>query len=80
MSTIREIRERLRLTQAAFGERIGCSQGNVGFYERGEQTLPVERAERLIGVAAADGLQLTLDQIYGRAPLPLAENSEKKAA
>jgi putative transcriptional regulator len=76
MSTIREIRERLRLTQAAFGERIGCSQGNVGFYERGEQTLPVERAEKLIDVAAAGGLQLTLDQIYGRTPLPPAPQEQ----
>lgn len=70
MSRIREIRERLGLTQAAFGECIGCSQGNVGFYERGEQKLPVDRAERLIEQAAPRGLKLTLDQIYGRVPLP----------
>jgi putative transcriptional regulator len=70
MSRIREIRERLKLSQADFGKAIGCTQGNVGFYERGEQSMPVERAERLIDVAARDGLHLTLDQVYGRTPLP----------
>lgn len=70
MSRIREIRERLQMTQAAFGAAINCSQGNVGFYERGSQTIPVDRAEVLIDVAAKHGLRLSLDQIYGRKPLP----------
>jgi transcriptional regulator with XRE-family HTH domain len=70
MSRIREIRKRLDLTQAEFGAGIRCTQGNVGFYERGEQALPVDRAQTLIEFAAAKGLRLTLDQIYGRKPLP----------
>lgn len=76
MSRILEIRKRLRLTQAEFGEAIGCSQGNVGFYERGDQKFPVLRANTLIDFAARRGLRLTLDQVYGRKPLP-AEKSEK---
>jgi putative transcriptional regulator len=75
MSQIKEIRLRLRLTQEALGEVIGCSQGNVGFYERGDQLLPVDRAEKLIDYAKPKGLRLTLDQIYGRAPLPGAEKA-----
>lgn len=69
MSTIKAIRELLKLTQTDLGQAIGCSQGNVGFYERG-QDLPVARAERLIEFAATKDLHLTLDQVYGREPLP----------
>lgn len=70
MSRIREIRERLGLTQEALGAVIECSQGNVGFYERGDQELPVHRANLLIDFAATRRLRLTLDQVYGRMPLP----------
>lgn len=76
MSRIREIRERLQLTQAGLGEVLGCSQGNVGFYERGEQMLPPDRAMRLLEYAKPKGLVLTLDQVYGRKALP----SEKAKA
>lgn len=69
MSTIKSIRERLGLTQTELATAIGCTQGNIGHYERG-QYLPVERAERLIDFAQGKGLRLTLDQIYGRMPLP----------
>lgn len=69
MSTIKAIRERLGLTQTALAERLGCTQGNVGHYERG-QTVPPETAKRLISVAhEVGGLRLTLDQVYGLAPL-----------
>jgi putative transcriptional regulator len=69
MSRIKEIRERLGMTQAEFGDGIGCTQGNVGHYERGQVLMP-DRAERVIELAAKRGLRLTLDQVYGRAPLP----------
>lgn len=78
MSRIKEIRERLRLTQSELAEGIGCSQGNVGFIERGVQTLTPERAELLIDLAAKQGLTLTLDQVYGRVPLP-ADCRKQKA-
>lgn len=69
MSQIREIRERLGVTQTELGRALGCTQGNVGHYEGG-QRLPIERAERLIEYAATKRLSLSLDQIYGRKPLP----------
>lgn len=69
MSTIKAIRERLNLTQAALAAGIGCTQGNVGHYERG-QTLPPDAAKRLIAHAASLGLRLTMDQVYGLQPLP----------
>lgn len=69
MSRIKEIRERLEMTQSDFAEALGCTQGNIGHYERG-QTMPPERAERLIVFAARKSLKLTLDQVYGRSALP----------
>lgn len=68
MNEVKAIRERLGVTQTELGAAIGCTQGNVGHYERG-QTLPPEAAKRLIGFAASRGLALTLDQIYGLQPL-----------
>lgn len=44
------IRKRLGFSQADIGAAIGCTQGNVSFYERG-QTIPPEVARKLIAVA-----------------------------
>lgn len=64
MSNIKNIRERLGLTQAALAEGIGCTQGNVGHYERG-QTVPPGMAKRLIAFAAAKGWDICYLDIYG---------------
>lgn len=68
MNAIKAIRERLGLTQAAFAEGIGCTQGNVGHYERGQTVLPAV-AGRVIAFAASKGLEITFDHIYGAATL-----------
>ena len=68
MSRIKEIRERLNVTQTELAEALHCTQGNIGHYERG-QTLPPERATTLIEYAATKGLRLTMDQVYGMKPL-----------
>jgi putative transcriptional regulator len=71
MSTLKAIRDLLgKPSQEEVGKAIGVTQGSIGFYERGTITLPVDRAERLITFAASRGLRLTLDQVYGRKPLP----------
>lgn len=69
MNTIKAIRERLGLSQDALGRGIGCTQGNIFHYERG-QTLPPEAAKRVIAFSAERGLVLTMDQLYGLQPLP----------
>lgn len=70
MTRLQEIRERLGLTQEQMAEGIGCSQGNVWQIEQNGQRLLPERAEKVIDFCAQNGLPLTLDQVYGRAPLP----------
>jgi putative transcriptional regulator len=76
MNQIKAIRERLGLTQAKFGAGIGCSQNNVSLYESG-QTAPPEAAKSIISFAAARGLPITFDHVYGSAELP--ELAEAKA-
>lgn len=70
MSKLKEIRALLgNPSQTEVGKALDCTQGNVGHYERGQQ-LPPDRAKALIEYAAKHGLHLTLDQVYGRKPLP----------
>lgn len=81
MSTVKSIRERLNLTQAALAEKLGCTQSNVMHYERDKpdrppQTVPPEMAKKLITVARESGIDLTMDQVYGLVPLPAAANDE----
>ena len=64
MNNVKAIRQRLELTQEALARGIGCTQGNVGHYERG-QMLPPEMARRLIEFAATLGLRVSYDDIYG---------------
>ncbi len=67
MNTIKSIRHRLGVTQAALAEGMGCSQSNVSFYEAG-QTIPPERAEALITFAAGLGHALTFNDVYAPSP------------
>lgn len=64
MNNIKVIRERLGLTQTELAKGMGCTQGNVGHYERG-QTVPPDAAKRLIGFAESLGTTLSFDDIYG---------------
>ena len=69
MKPIESIRLLLGVTQKALATGIGCTQSNIGQYKRG-QTIPPERALRLISFAKERGLTLNLEQVYGVAPLP----------
>lgn len=69
MHHLKSIRERLGVTQQALADGLGCTQGNIGHYERG-QTLPPEMAGKLIAFAAGRGLAITYDHVYGDAELP----------
>lgn len=79
MNTIKSIRERLGVTQAALAEGIGCTQGNVGHYERG-QTVPPEMARKLIAFAATRGHRVTFDDIYASVELAAVGQATEPAA
>jgi putative transcriptional regulator len=63
MNTIKCIRERLGVTQTTLAVGMGCTQGNVGHYERG-QTVPPDAARRLIDYAGSLGHVITFNDIY----------------
>ena len=73
MNNILQIRKRLGLSQVAFGEAIGVSQGNVSHYEQGRQEVPPDVARRVIAAAEALGHAVTFDDIYR--PAPAAERA-----
>lgn len=76
MSCIKEIRTLLGMKQAELADELGCVQTNVSHYENG-QMLPPDKAVVLIDVAAKRKLRLTLDQVYGRTPLPAAKQAAR---
>jgi putative transcriptional regulator len=78
MHNLKPIRERLHMTQQALADGIGCTQGNVGHYERGQE-FPPDRARLLIDFAKKLGVVLTFDHIYGSAPLPKARKQKAEA-
>lgn len=76
MSTFKEIRERLGVTQVELGAHLGRTQGNISHYETG-MTVPPETAKRLIVFAKSRGVHLTLEDVYGK---PGAIASDAQAA
>lgn len=78
MNTIKSIRERLGVTQTQLAGGMGCTQGNVGHYERG-QTVPPDAAKRLIDYAATLGHLITFNDIYMPKPAPALANTAQAA-
>ena len=74
MSNIKTIRTRLGVTQTELAKGIGCTQGNVGHYERG-QGMPPDVAARLIGYARTLGHPLTFNDIYMPDPAQAPANT-----
>lgn len=70
MNNLKVIRSRLGITQQELAADVGCTQGNVANYERG-QTVPPEMAAKIIAVALRRGLTITYDHVYGGATLPV---------
>ena len=65
MENLKTVRERLGVTQKALAEVLGCSQGNVSFYENG-QTIPPHIAAKLIDFARSKGIPITFDDVYSQ--------------
>jgi putative transcriptional regulator len=80
MNAVKPIRERLKLTQQALADGIGCSQGNIWQLERTDkpQALTSPLAISLIGFCREQGLHLSMDQVYGFEPLPEAPKGSEQ--
>jgi putative transcriptional regulator len=69
MSRFSDIRALLGMTQQEMAEVLGCVPSNVSFLDRG-QTITPAVANKLVHAAAALGVALTFNEIYGTGPLP----------
>lgn len=69
MHNLKPIRKTLEMTQTEMAVVLGCTQGNVGFLERGQMLHP-EQAKALQTFALSRGWTLTLDHIYAVETLP----------
>lgn len=69
MSRFLEIRRVLGLTQTEMADVLGCGQANVSFLDRG-QTITPDSARKILDAAAALGVRLTWEHIFGAAVLP----------
>ncbi|WEE79431.1 helix-turn-helix transcriptional regulator [Comamonas testosteroni] len=69
MQNLKLIRERLGVTQQAMADGLGCTQSNIGHYEKG-QNIPPAVARLLIQYAGGLGLVITFDHIYAAKELP----------
>ena len=79
MHNLKLIREKLGITQQALAVGLGCTQGNINHYERG-QTLPPDAAKSLITFSASLGLELSYDHIYGAKALPAIASKRTEVA
>lgn len=79
MNNIKTIRTRLGLTQAELAQGMGCTQGNVGHYERG-QTVPPDAAKRLIEYAGSLGHPISFNDIYTTEPAQVPASHSQAAA
>lgn len=65
-SNLRNIRQRLNMTQAGLGAVFGVTKSMISQYESGATDLPARLARELIHHAAANGERVTFDDIYGQ--------------
>ena len=66
MNNIYHIRAALGMSQAALGEALGVTPGNISHYEQGRQEVPPDVARRLISAAKERGLVLTFNDVYSQ--------------
>jgi len=62
---LKQIRQRMGMTQQEFADMLGITQGNVGHYELREQTMLPDGARKLIAEAAVRGHSVSYEDIYG---------------
>jgi len=74
-TSIKDMRRLLRWSQAALAKEIGVSQANIAHYELSRNDPSPSVARRIISVAGNNGVQITMDSIYG-----VSHGSQKDAA
>ena len=63
-NNIKNIRQRLGLSQSELAEAVSVSQGNISHYEKQRQEVSLAVARRLILFAKERGIYLSFNDIY----------------
>lgn len=64
MSNLREIREKLEVSQTVLAEKVGCTQGAIGHYEAGRRHPDLNMCRQLVNALNAFGAKVMLDDVF----------------
>ena len=70
MSIFADFRRAVGWTQARLAAELGIHKNSLGRIETGRERCGLGVAEAFCDVAARHGVQITLDQVFGRSPAP----------
>ncbi|WP_296268438.1 helix-turn-helix transcriptional regulator [Pseudomonas sp. UBA6562] len=64
MSNIKNIRERLRMTQAALAVAVGVTQSAIAHYENERRKPGLEECRKIVAAFNSHGAGVTLDEVF----------------
>lgn len=71
---LRQIRDRVGLSQPDMAAALGIPQSSLSMYERTETPMPPVLGQKMIDVAKVYGLLIDFNHLYGGIPLPPGED------
>jgi transcriptional regulator with XRE-family HTH domain len=76
MHPIQRLRtERLKLTQKQFASELSLTQSSVSQYERGDCSPSVAVLRRMVALARANQVEVSMDELIGEPMLPISAAS-----
>ncbi|MER1974563.1 MULTISPECIES: helix-turn-helix transcriptional regulator [Enterobacteriaceae] len=64
MSNLKMYREKVRISQAALAEIIGCTQGAIGHWETGRRYPDLKTCRHLVKTLNKLGAKVKLDDVF----------------
>ena len=64
MTSLREIREGLSLSQATLADMVGCTQGSIGHYESGRRIPSLKMCRSLVAALNKLGAEVRIDDVF----------------
>ena len=64
MNKIRELREKLNISQEGLAKRLNLSQGAISHYELGRRDVDLNTCRKITSFFVAQGITATIDDIF----------------